>query len=68
MREYLPPEVKNCATFWDWEGPRLSAPGRNMMLNTQVSAVHIDGDHATAAFATGGSVTLAWKDGHWRLN
>ena len=68
LGETLPPEVHDCASWWGWMGPRLPAAGRAMFLNTQVSAVRLDGERATATYATGGTIALRWSDGRWRLD
>jgi hypothetical protein len=67
-RDMLPPAVHDCASYWSWLGPRMGDGGRRLMLDTRVSAVSIAGKHATATYATGGTIPLTWSDGRWRLS
>jgi hypothetical protein len=68
VRDVVPPEVTDCASWWNYMGTHLPENGRNVMLNTQVSVVTVDGERATATYTTGGTVPLRWTDGRWRLD
>lgn len=72
------PPVKDCAEAISGRGG--SAQFREQMLNTQVDAVRIDGEHATATAHTtatvGGvarqtrpaEIPLRWSDGRWLID
>ena len=68
VRDVLPPEVNDCASWWNHIGAEMGQSARNMMLTTQVSAVSVAGDRGTATYATGGTVPVRWSDGRWRLD
>jgi hypothetical protein len=61
-------ELTDCASYWEWTGPRLPAAGRQVMLETQVAAVSIDGETATATGTNGAVFNLRWTDGAWKLD
>jgi hypothetical protein len=60
--------LTDCASYWDWTGPRLPAAGRQVMLETQVASVSIDGETATATATNGAAFDLRWIDGAWQLD
>jgi hypothetical protein len=37
-------ELSDCASYWNWMGPRLPAAGRQVMAETGVATVSIDGE------------------------
>jgi hypothetical protein len=61
-------QLTDCASYWDWIGPRLPDAGRRVMLETQVAAVNIDGETATATATNGAVFDLRWTDGAWKLD
>jgi hypothetical protein len=65
--EEMRDQITDCASFWDWLGPRMSPAGRQVMLNTLVDLVTIDGERATATTTNGVVVNLRWEDGAWRI-
>jgi hypothetical protein len=58
---------ENCSQFVDWFGPRMSPQVRQIMLDTQVATVNINGNRATATTTNGARMDLRWVDGTWKL-
>jgi hypothetical protein len=61
-------EPSDCASYWNWMGPRLPAAGRQVMAETRVATVSIDGEKATATTTNGAEFSLRWVDGAWKLD
>jgi hypothetical protein len=61
-------ELSDCASYWNWMGPRLPAAGRQVMAETGVATVSIDGEKATATTTNGAEFSLRWVDGAWKLD
>jgi hypothetical protein len=61
-------EPSDCASYWNWMGPRLPAAGRQVMAETRVATVSIDGEKATATTTNGAEISLRWVDGAWKLD
>jgi hypothetical protein len=61
-------ELSDCASYWNWMGPRLPPAGRQVMVETQVATVSIEGEKATATTTNGAGFSLRWVDGAWKLD